>query len=986
MKRILSLALALTMLVATAAPVSAASPYQKEGDFLKDLGVLQGDLQGNLMLEQGLTREQMVVLISRLYGEEDEAKTYLAAQTFPDLRPNHSFYIPYILWARDEGLIQGDNNGKFGIEQGVTVQQFQTVLLRALGYNEEAKDWHGVPAFAESIGIMKGLSFSKDATLNRGQVAAMVVNALSLNIKGSSTPLAAMLGLNPIDMTESYIVRSDKVTFSGRVNDNEVDELRLNIRPKSASQGSPQDHDIPLDLDGDFSFDVDGLDLGEYEYRYYTDTKATSYKTFRISSVKFELDDVYADNLKEIKLEFNKAVDTTLAGSTYNYSTSAGTINSVRFEDKDRTIVLVLNGTMTNGNQYTVKASSILSESGEALDVNEAFGADDDEAPRVTGIDVLGYKGIRIYFSEPIRTIPTMNNFSFNTSNTLGNPVLKDNHITLSYSSSSTVLTSGTYSIETSGLEDYSGKRMSVDYRQFKVDRDKVPPEIDSIDVTTERVSLVFSEDIDPTDEINNTNVFLSDKTNYIVSEEIIVDGNRVIALFEKQTLPSRKLELFINSFSDYWGNTMENYSDEVTPKDETRDPEVLSAIVSEDGKTIRVTFNKSVEADETSFYTLRDSSGKNIFIRQVTGKGREFSLELYTTLPAGEIRLDIEGVKDLSGTTIKDYRTTLQMKDLERPRLLNFTGYGNIIVMEFDKEMDRQSVSYTSNYVMTFDGTELPLSSGTNIYLDDTGKTLTLTLPDTISGEETMVGMEDNLTKLEVVGLRSKAGNLTDPLLLSLEFDESSTGEARVVDYYSSVPGKQAVLIEPELVKVKFNMPIVEADVDDFDFDGIDLSRVIADGTNVVTIILGESVTWIEDGDASIVRRNDIRTSIGTGVEYGSFKVHDKVAPMLISNRVDIRNGNLEIEFSEDLEDDGASLYKRDLELTRLVDNKVLSEAEYSTALLSSYPDTLIISLKSTSLESEYAVRIIDSPSNIKDLSGNFVLPSSPIQTRDTL
>ncbi|MCR3955300.1 MAG: S-layer homology domain-containing protein [Gudongella sp.] len=986
MKRILSLALALTLLLGMAIPATAASPYQKEGDFLKDLGVLQGDLQGNLMLEQGLTREQMVVLISRLYGEEDDAKTYVANNTFPDLKPTHSFYIPYILWARDEGLIQGDNNGKFGIEQGVTVQQFQTVLLRALGYNEEAKDWHGVPAFAQSIGIMKGLSFSKDATLNRGQVAAMVVNALSLNIKGSSTPLAAMLGLNPIDMTESYIVRSDKVTFSGRVNDAEVNELSLNIRPKSTTQGSSQNFDIPLDLYGDFSFDVDGLDLGEYEYRYYTDTKATSYKSFRISSVKFELNDVYADNLKEINLEFNKAVDTTLAGSTYNYSTSAGTINNVRFEDNNKTIILVLNGTMTNGNQYTIKASNILSESGEALDLNEAFGANDDAPPKVTGIEILGYKGIRINFSEPLRTIPTMNNFSFNTSTTLGNPILKDNHITLSYSSSSTVLTSGTYSIETSGLEDYSGRRMSVDYRQFRVDRDTVPPEVDSIDVTTERVTLVFSESIDPTGTIMGSNIFQREGTSINYADEIIIDGNRVIGLFEKQPLPTKEISLYVNTFADYWGNRMEIKEFRLTPKDETRDPEVLSSVISEDGKTIRVTFNKSVDADDTSYYTLRDSSGKNIFIRQVTGEGREFSLELYTTLPAGEIRLNISGVKDLSGTTIKDYRTTLQMKDLERPRLLNYTGYGNIIVMEFDKEMDRQSVSYTSNYVMTFDDTELPLSSGTNIYLDDTGKTLTLTLPDTISGEETMVGMEDNLTKLEVVGLRSKAGNLTNPLLLSLEFDEGSTGKARLVDFYSSVPGKQAVLTEPELVKVKFNMPIVEADVDDFDFDGIDISRVIADGTNVVTVILGESVTWIEDGDASIVRGNDIRTSIDTGVEYGGFNVHDEVAPMLVSTRVDIRNGKLEIEFSEDLEDDGASLYKRDIEVIRLADNKVLSEAEYSTALLSSYPDTLVISPVSTAIESEYAVRILDSPSYIRDLSGNLVLPSSPIQTTGTL
>lgn len=982
MKKILSLALALTMLLGLAVPVSAASPYTKEGAFLKDLGVLQGDLQGNLMLEQGLTREQMVVLISRLYNNEDEAKNYLANNTFPDLKPTHSFYIPYILWARDEGLIQGDNTGKFGVEQGVTVHEFQTVLLRALEYNEEAKDWHGIPALAESLGIMNGLNFSKDAKLNRGQVAAMVVNALKVEIKGSSTPLASKLKSTPLNITESLRVKNDSVTFSGSVKD--VKELKLTVRSKSSSKDS-KDYDIPLASDGSFSFDIGNLDLSEYEYKYYSKTKSTSFKSFKISSVNFELEDIYADNLKEIKMEFNKSVDNTLASSIYNYSSSAGTINNVRFEDNDKTVVLVLNGTMTDGNEYTLKATNVFSNSGEALDINEAFGASDREAPKVTLIEVLGYKGIRIHFSEPIRTIPTMNNFGFNESNTLGNPVLKDNHITLSYSSSNSVLKSGTYSIETSGLEDYSGKTMKIDYRQFKVDRDTVAPEVDKIDVTTERVSIVFSENIDPT-TTQGSNIFQREGIDINYADEILIDGNKVVGLFEKQPLPSKEISLYINTFADYWGNTMKIKEFSLTPKDETRNPEVLNAIVSEDGKTIKVTFNKNVKADDLSYYTLRDSSGKNIFIDKITGQGREFIISLYTTLPAGDIRLEISGVKDLAGTTIRDYRTTLQMKDLERPRLVNYTGYGNTIVMEFDKEMDRQSVNYVSNYVMTFDGSELPLSSGTNIYLDSTGKTLTLTLPDTISGKDTMIGMKSNLTKLDIVGFRSKSGNLTDPLLLNLEFNESSTGEANVVDFYSSIPDKQAVLTEPEVVKVKFNMPIVKANAEDFEIDGVDINKAIADGTNVVTLILGDSITWIEDGDASIVRRNNIRTSIDTGVERGDFNVHDEVAPMIISKRIDIRSGKLEIEFSEDLEDDGASLYKRDIEVVRLADSKILSEDDFSTTLDSSYSDTIIITIKDTSLESEYAIRILESPSYIRDLSGNLVLPSSPIETRDTL
>ncbi len=195
MKRLLSFILALVLLMSVPFTASAASPYEKEGVFLKDLGVLKGGTDGDLMLEDNLTREQMVVLISRLYGKESEAEGYLSANSFTDLGPSNLYYIPFILWAKDEGLIKGMTTSTFGVGQPVTTQQFQTVLLRALGYVEEAEDWYNVPEFSKQIGLMRGLNFESEAKLNRGQVAAMLVNALGLNTKGTSSPLAVKLRL-----------------------------------------------------------------------------------------------------------------------------------------------------------------------------------------------------------------------------------------------------------------------------------------------------------------------------------------------------------------------------------------------------------------------------------------------------------------------------------------------------------------------------------------------------------------------------------------------------------------------------------------------------------------------------------------------------------------------------------------------------------------------------------------------------------------------
>ncbi len=54
--------------------MSETELYQKSGQILKNEGVLEGSGTGDLMLNQNLKRQDMVVLMSRLYKEENIAK------------------------------------------------------------------------------------------------------------------------------------------------------------------------------------------------------------------------------------------------------------------------------------------------------------------------------------------------------------------------------------------------------------------------------------------------------------------------------------------------------------------------------------------------------------------------------------------------------------------------------------------------------------------------------------------------------------------------------------------------------------------------------------------------------------------------------------------------------------------------------------------------------------------------------------------------
>ena len=983
MRRILTIFLVVLLTISSVTISFAANPYSSQGEYLKGLNILKGDENGDLMLDSKLTREQMVVLISRLYGKENTAANFKGVNFFKDVTSRHSYYLPYILWANNQGLIQGMGNSEFGIGEDVTVQQFQTVLLRALGYIEEAKDYRSVPAKATDIGIMKNLNFPETLSPNRGQIAAMIVNALNLRVKNDTMTLSGKLGLNPLDMMEVATVSNNTVTFNGVAKN--IDKLNLLIRPVSSETEDILNLEVALDEDGIFELTVDDFNQGKYEYRYYSGNKSTPYRLLQITNVSFKLSTVKAENLKEIRLNLSKPVDTTLASYIFNYKTTAGSVNNVYFENENKTIVLVLDGVMSIDEEYTISASNIRSTTGENIQIlDEDFIATDIEAPKVTNIEILGTKGIRVYFSEPIKTIPNTNNFTLNAPVSLGAPILSYDYITLTYSPDNATLSPGTYTLVVSGLEDYAGNMINSTLRPIAVVKDTTPPEVKKVSGTTDRIIIEFNESIDPISGVKD-NVYWKVGVVKRLADKVTIDGNKAIVDFIANPLSTSEVRIYIENMMDYSGNKMAIKTNLLTPTQDLRKPEVLNTRISQDGKSILVIYNKNVIGNVIQNYTITDSTGRIASIKDITGSGQEYSINLHTILPAGLTNLAISGVLDKLNNQIQPYRTSFEMKDLEQPRLINYSGYGNTIIMEFSKPMDIESLNQLNNYIMTFNNHESYLINGTQISLSSDNKTVTLTLPLNIDGKRTMIGQAGNLTALNIRGLEDLNGNFTDPLILNLKFDTVSTGNGKTVDYYNNIPGKQAVLLDANTIKIKFNLPIVKAVASDFVIAGRDITQVIADGTNIVTLRLsaGYNSTNIQDGLAIIPSGNKIQTGIGSSVDPGIFYVLDKASPILTSTQVYQSGSNLEITCSEVLEEDGASLYRRDLQIIRLSDNKVLnSEVDYTTSLKLNDKSTIVISIRDRSIVSKYSIRIVDNPLNIKDKVGNLILPSNTIET----
>lgn len=982
--------LAFILMFSVILPVSAESSssgrYIEAGSVLESLGLLRGDDDGDLGLNNTLKRQHMVVMISRLYGEEEAASKFTGPNKFKDLKPVHIRDIPYIAWAVDKGLISGNPDGTFGHGNETTIQEYQKVLLTALGYPIRTEDWGMVPELSERYGLMDGLSVNPKSNLSRGQMAVMTLNALHQEKNGQDITLAQYL---KVTIPEAFKVNSipkvddNTLILQGQVTG--ASNLFLYLKPISSSINmESQLIAITLDENGNFSHKIDNLEVGDYHYRFQSGTRNTPYQAISIDVLPFALKDITANNLKEIHLNFTQAVDRAIASLPINYTTTAGSIKNIRFEDNDTKIVITLNGIMSQQTKYTLTAMKIRSASGEEKTIDKyEFEALDIEAPKMISYSQLGNIGLRFYFSEPIKSAKA-SNFKLNGKDFFGRVEHENNMITLSYSSSN-ALKEGTHSLIISGIEDYAGYKPIEYNHQITIAKDTSPLKIVNSSATPERVIIEFNKDIYPGSTANNNFFWKSGNTKRNASK-VTISGNKAIVDFTANTLSPIENIIYVENVVDYFGNKITD-STKVVPVIDTTRPEVISYYLSRDGKSITVYYSKNVAGNNRRDYTILDENNKTINIRDIQGSGAEYIINLYAPLPVGSNSFNIDGVQDT--TTLKNplvpFNTTIEMKDIEKPRILNHIGYGNNILIYFSKVMDMSTVTDPSNYIMKFKGRQDRLPINTSFIPGDDGKSIAMTLPEYYEGDKVSIGSPNNLIELNIFGLKDTVGNDMDPLMLTIKFDATSSGNARAVDYYNTRPGREGVLLDSNLIKVRFSIPIVQASEDDFKLEGRKIHRVMVDGTDEVIIYLEDNdSTSLPSGSLSIKSKNNMKTIIDTGVESSVIRVLDEIPPRVKAAVGDLTvyGNQIELPFTEELEDVASSLYKRDLEIVRLADNTLLSEDDYTTTLKASDKSILIVTINNRVKTSGYSIRLAgehneENLSYIRDKDGNLAIPS---------
>lgn len=219
MKKILSIVLAVVMVVGIIAPafaagytdVSAAAqvgPIEK----LSALGILTGYADDTFRPENSITRAEMAAVIVRALGLGLLARVITTPPGFADVTSAYDWAYGYITLASTRGIIKGDPDGKFRPGDRVTYAETITMLLRGGRWDQACSltPWPtGFVAKATELGLTAGVAFDATAFANRGAVAVMTYNALSMPLARWNTSANAYMS-DTISFGSFYLDAEEK--------------------------------------------------------------------------------------------------------------------------------------------------------------------------------------------------------------------------------------------------------------------------------------------------------------------------------------------------------------------------------------------------------------------------------------------------------------------------------------------------------------------------------------------------------------------------------------------------------------------------------------------------------------------------------------------------------------------------------------------------------------------------------------------------------
>ncbi|MBQ9599868.1 MAG: S-layer homology domain-containing protein, partial [Clostridia bacterium] len=190
MKKIISFLITFTLLFSLAALPTQAAVSETEGitALLKELEIMQGDENGDMMLDKKVSRAEFAKIAIAASPQKNSVALGLRQSPFRDV-PYTQWYAPYVKAAVSANYVVGYLDATFRPENTVTYEEAATIMLRVLGYDDSSFTDaypYGQLSKAQSLDLLDDVNGEMGMEMTRYQVMYMVYNALNATTSSNS--------------------------------------------------------------------------------------------------------------------------------------------------------------------------------------------------------------------------------------------------------------------------------------------------------------------------------------------------------------------------------------------------------------------------------------------------------------------------------------------------------------------------------------------------------------------------------------------------------------------------------------------------------------------------------------------------------------------------------------------------------------------------------------------------------------------------------
>jgi hypothetical protein len=179
--------------------VKSSAWYYNAVAFVNMNGLMKGQTDTTFGSQIAMTRGMFVTILGRMEGVD--TINYVNKNTFSDVKDNQ-YYIPYIAWASDKGIVSGVGGDKFAPNEDVTREQMAVMMTNYMKFKDQGPkgewaiqltygDFDEVSSWADEgvmfmtmKNLMKGMGndangnplFVPKSTSTRAQTAQVMMN------------------------------------------------------------------------------------------------------------------------------------------------------------------------------------------------------------------------------------------------------------------------------------------------------------------------------------------------------------------------------------------------------------------------------------------------------------------------------------------------------------------------------------------------------------------------------------------------------------------------------------------------------------------------------------------------------------------------------------------------------------------------------------------------------------------------------------------